>query len=208
MDTFASNMKVQDAFRAQYFFAYLERIIQQTQQTLSDFTCIAVPLQTLLTDFSANLLIELDQLLLPTIVFEFHEAKQSRKLFGESSEARYASFFVNDQEYTRQAKDIILKYPFLFELLDSLITQTFDSLVLFFKRYWQDKEEIKKWLKLSPELLISEIQPLRNSDRHRKQQTLLITFSDGNKVIYKPVDLSPDLLFGEFVTCLELRESV
>lgn len=197
-------MKVQDVFRAQYFLACLEKEIKRTEKSLSHLSCFSISLHDLLVHFSSYLLIELDQLLLPTVVDEIHKAKHLGLLQGKDPEERYTNFFVNDKGYTAHAKDLVTKYPFLFELVDNLIRQTFDALILCLTRFWEDRHDIRQWLQKLPELMITQVQPLSSSDRHRKQQSILICFSCEKKLIYKPVDLLPDLLFREFLGFLDL----
>ena len=197
-------MKVQDVFRAQYFLACLEKEIKRAEKALSQLSCFSTSLHDILVYFSSHLMIELDQLLLPTIVNEIHKAKHLGLLRGETPEDRYESFFINDNDYTEYAKGIVKQYPFLFEHIDNLIRQTLDALILCLTRFWKDRQDIRQWLPNLSELKIATVQPLSSSDRHRKQQSVLICFSCGNKLIYKPVDLLPDLLFGEFVAFLDL----
>jgi len=197
-------MKVLDVYRAQYFIACLENEIKRAEDSLSHITCLSTSLHELLAEFSNDLLIELDQLLLPTVVHEIHKAKLLGLLRGETSRERYVSFFVDDDGYTEHAKNIVIQYPLLFELTDNLIRHTFDALILCLSRYWNDIASIRQWLQFS-ETEISKIVPLSSSDRHRNQQSILICLSSGRKLIYKPVDLSPDCLFSAFVTKLELE---
>lgn len=197
-------MKVQDVFRAQYFLACLEKEMKRAEESLSHLPCFSISLHDLLVNFSSHLLIELDQLLLPTIVNEIHKAKHLGLLQGKNSKERYTSFFVNDIGYTPHAKNIVAQYPLLFELIDNLIKQTFDSLVLCLTKFWRDRNDIRHWLQSSSELMITQVQPLNNSDRHRKLQSILICFDCEEMLIYKPVDLLPDFLFGEFAAFLDL----
>lgn len=199
-------MKTPDAFRAQYYLGKLEKEILRMARSLSPLPMFATPLPALLTNFSSNLVYELDQLILPTIVFELQASKEAGLLIGSTGSERYTSFFVEGSTYTINAKNIISKYPFLFELMDDLIIQTFDALNLCLKRYCEDQSEIDKWLGFSQKTSIATIQPLGSADRHRRQLAIVITFLNGKKIIYKPVDLTPDILFKEFIHYLELDQ--
>lgn len=197
-------MKVQDVFRAQYFLANVERWIEQLEFDLHRFPCFATSLKDLLLKSSISLLIELDQTILPSIVFEIHKAKGLSLLQGNVSEARYVSFFIREDGYTDCARELVLKYPFLFEMLDGLTEQSFRALALCIERYWHDRFDLRIWLELPSTVKITHIEPLKGADRHQRQQAFLITFSDGSKVIYKPVDLNADLLLKEFTESLSL----
>lgn len=199
-------MNFPDAFRAQYFLGSLEKEIARAELALCDFTCFSKSLREILREFSSFLAVELDQLLLPTIVFEINKAKQEGLLKGNTSQERYMQFFVDGKSYTKQARFILEHYPFLFELIDQLIGQTFDALVLSLKRYEENQAKVTTWLQLPFDMKIQRIHALNGADRHCCQLSLLFVFANGIIVIYKPIDLRPDLLFGEFVQGLELKE--
>lgn len=198
-------MKVPDALRAQYFLGSLEKEIKNIKNKFLDHLHFSRSFSEILTEFSSVFADELDQILLPTIAYEIHNFKIVGVLNGETPKDRYVNFFVENDLYSERALHILKKYPLLFEVTDQLISQTFDSLFLCLKRYKEDEIELKKWLKLPSDIKIKNIRPLDGADRHRQQQAFVFYFSDGSKVIYKPVDLNPDLLFTEFINKLELE---
>lgn len=199
-------MKVQDAFRAQYFLAILENEIAKVENYFSDYRCFARPLKSILNEFVFDLYVELDQLLLPTLVFEIHKAQKQGFLYGETPAARYESFFIQDNRYSEYARSILKTYPPLFERIDVLIHETLDAFCQFVHRFWNDYNEVKKWLLIPPDVMVHSIQMLKGADRHRGKQAYVVSFSDGSKAIYKPVDLTPDWLFRQFVQSLDLDE--
>lgn len=199
-------MNFSDAFRAQYFLGFLEKEMARTEKALCHLTCFSKSLSEILREFSSFIAVELDQLVLPAIVFEIDKAKRKGILIGKTPQERYVNFFVDGKGYTKQARFILERYPFLLELIDRLIRQTFDAFVVSLKRYRENQTELTTWLQLPFDVKIQRIQPLDGADRHCCQQALLFIFSNGFKVIYKPIDLRPDILFGEFVQILNLEE--
>lgn len=135
-------MNFPDAFRAQYFLEFLEKEIWRAEQVLNGFSFFSKSLSEILKEFACSLAIELDQLALPTIVFEIHKAKKKGLLAGNTSQERYVNFFINEKSYTKEAQCVLEIYPFLFEVIDDLIHQTFESLILGLKRYGENQEHI------------------------------------------------------------------
>lgn len=200
-------MKFKDSFRAQYYLAALEKEITNI---ISEFSSSCLPtkdLPTIIRNFSIDLAEELDQILLPTVTHELHESKRLGQLKGNTPYERYNSFFINENGYTSQARMLVEKYPFLFEMIDIVTTRSFANLITFLKRLEADFTTIKKYFELSPKCRIEKISILSSSDRHRNQQSLLVGFSDNKKLIYKPVDLNLDQLFNQFIKELELPAS-
>lgn len=197
-------MYVQDEYRAQYFLHTLETEISKIEKNFQNFDCFSRSFSYLLKDFLPSLLIELDQILLPTIVYEIHRAKELGLLKGNTSNQKYLNFFVDDYSFTQAAHDIIKNYPFLLKLLDGLIEITFKSLSACLNCYHKDQKNIQNWLGFSNNTKIHQIEPLNGADRHCRQQAFVLTFTNNEKIIYKPVDLTLDILFKEFLGMLEL----
>lgn len=198
-------MKFRDSFRAQYYLAVLERGITNTISEFSKSCLCSKDFSKIVHDFSTDLAEELDQLLLPTVVHELHKSRQLGHLKGNTPYERYSSFFLNEQGYTSQARTLIEKYPFLFEMIDTVTIRSFVNLTNCLKRFETDFTMIKEHFGLSQNSRIEKINILSSSDRHRNQQSLLLTLSDNKKLIYKPVDLHPDQLFDQFIQKLELQ---
>ncbi len=206
MAHYVDEISVQDGFRAQFFLSSIEKELRKIEDAVSDLMIFSRTIQEVLQEFSDSLATELDRIFLPTVVFELEKAKRNGDLSGNSATARYESFFVDGNKYTKHTYSILEKYPFLFELSENLIVQTFDSLLRSLRRYKENELELKKWNQFPPNILIHKIKPLDGADRHSSQQTLLFEFSNGLKVIYKPVDLRPDLLLARFIEKLELQD--
>jgi len=177
-------MQFQDALRAQYFVRSLEIQLEEITRFFSGD----------LTFFLTRLCHQLDQILLPVIATEIAQAKELGFLTGNTPEERYHSFFIQDDQFTKPAKDLPQKYPFLFTLLDQTIADTFTNLKQALIR--ARKETFSN---------IASVDLITESDKHRGQQVLLFTFDDETKRVYKPRDLMPEKLFNDFVSHLNLE---
>lgn len=197
-------MKFRESFRAQYYLAVLEREAINIISELSNKCLFSKDLSAIIWDFSTDLAEELDQFLLPTVVHELHKSRQLGHLKGNTPFDRYSSFFLNGQGYTSQARMLIEKYPFLFEMSDTVTARAFVNLRNCLKRFETDFMTIKQHFGFSSNSHIERINILSSSDRHRNQQSLVLSLSNNKKLIYKPVDLKPDLLFDQFIQELEL----
>lgn len=198
-------MKFRDSFRAQYYLAILEREISKIISEFSKTSFLSEDFAALVQEFSIELAEELDQILLPTIVYELHESKRLGLLKGKTSLERYNSFFLDEYGYTPQARVLIEKYPFLFEMIDLVTVRSFNNLAICLKRFEADFTKIKQHFELPSNSRIEKIKILTSSDRHRSQQSLIFYMSREKKIIYKPVDLHLDQLFAQFIEELELQ---
>jgi len=194
-------MKVQDAFRAQYFLDFIETELKEIEEALRVLDFFDSSILDILQGFVEPLYQELDQIILPTIVYEIDVNRPN--LRGNSPKKRYESFFINERGFTSQARTLLKRYPLLEQYIKNLIQQSFDSLLMSINRFRENKAELTEWL--AKDLRIQKILPLRGADRHGCQQALLFVFSSDFKIIYKPVDLRPDLLFARFTEKLKLE---
>lgn len=196
-------MFFRDSLRAQYYLSALEKAISSFQ-SFDRTIPLARSFDILLNEFASEVGMQIDSIILPAIVHEIHEAKSTSKLKGSSSNERYRHFFIENKSFTKQARAVIYKYPFLFEVIDHVIKSLFSNLSTALARFKMDYSLIKKSFGISNSSVVEKIQLLGTSDRHCNCQSLLFSFSNGSKVIYKPVDLRPDELFYQFVKELKL----
>ncbi|WP_042282194.1 DUF4135 domain-containing protein [Candidatus Protochlamydia sp. R18] len=196
---------IKDAFRAQYFLSSLNREIENLESKLKKENFFSNSSKNFLNSYFETIAHELDQVLLPTIVYEINKAKSEGKLFGNCPQDRYESFFVDGIKYTETALSIISNYPFLFEVIDSFITMMCQALLKSILRFKESQINLFKWLKIPLSVKIKEISPLNGSDRHFSQQSLLYILSDDTKIIYKPVDLHPNILLNKYIEILDLK---
>lgn len=191
-------MQVPDAFRAQYYLPTLEKEIAFLKQDVGELPFF-VDWELWIDKYVSALSISIDQILLPTLVYEIHKLKEEKKIVGLTASGRYKNFFVQNGAYTAHARGLFAKYPFLFETIDCFIQASFRNLKNCLLAFSEDRTS--DWFPNEP---IAAIDILESSDRHRSQQSLVLVFQGGSRVIYKPVDLFPDLLLREFITSLGL----
>lgn len=178
-------MHVQDALRAQYFFATLEKKFEEVRRLFTGDLSL----------FLRALCLQLDQVILPVIAHEISLAKDENRLKGNTPEERYQSFFIENHQFTPKAKSLPQKYPLVFSYLDQTLVDAFANL----------KSALNR---LQSEKMLGEIQSISlisHSDKHQGQQTLLLQNKEGVKWIYKPRDLRPDQLLSRFISHLKLQ---
>lgn len=196
-------MRFIDAYRGQYFIKQIYESLDLVIREYSQESYFKKPVKEVITPFIESLAVELDQILLPAIAHEI--AKERSSLVGKTPEERYDSFFVHNGKFTAKAKSFAVSYAFLLEYVDHTITSSFSNLKTCFSRLKQDMNSLfLNKLLGSKEPQLIEVQSIVGSDRHRNTQTLMLTFADGAKVIYKPTDLRPDFLYSKFIDFLEL----
>ena len=187
-----------DAYRAQYYLQTLKSCADKLIEVFQEKGLFLGPVPEVLCDFIAQVGVEADQIILPSIAHEVAQAKAAGFLKGTTPEERYISFFEEQQTFTPLAKAVMTTYPFLLDLVDRLIISNFESLELCLNRFLADQKSLGR-------SLIDKITILSASDRHRGQRAFLLQFKDTQKLIYKPVDLRPDALFSQFIELLNLR---
>lgn len=191
------------SMRAQYYLPIFQKHKPKLESTLSKFIS-PQKLLVVIDDILFSLSQEIDQILLPTIAKEIFLVKSNNGLMGNSPQSRYDSFFIQNNKWTYPAREIPLKYPFLFEIVEKLIYSTVNNICRCLVRLEQDFADIILWIG-------SEIGDLLNvevssGDRHRNgQQVLILNFTSKKRIVYKPTNLLPDKLFGNFINLLELK---
>lgn len=199
-------MLFRDSIRAQY---YLKILMKYKEEIIDEFKRLkllhhsSIPIEIIFEELILQLADCADQILLPVIAHEINYSKKKKLVSGNTPLERYNSFFIHNGKWTLMARNVLKRYPFLFEKLDMFFCLSINNVKQCLQRFSQDAKEIYSNL-LQINSSIKRISIL-NSDRHRGgKQALLITFESGGKIIYKPTSLIPEKLFGEFVDFLEL----
>lgn len=145
-----------------------------------------------------------DQILLPTVAREIQTAKSTGTLHGDSPEKRYDSFFTDGTKWNSAALSLPQNYPCLMEMVRILISTTIRNVCRCIALLTSDLGAIQSGLFSKPPGVLAAID-LLDSDRHRQGlQAVLLTFSSGQSVVYKPTDVRPDQLLSDFVDQLAL----
>lgn len=196
-------MEFIDGFRAQYYLRKLLEGKVELERKLAKLKTIwpTIEIEMITENICEQLAHQLDQAILPTIV---HEIVKAGKLLGKTPEERYQNFFLENNSWTERARKVPDKYPFLFEILGIITQSTLKNIDTMLARLVKDYVQIKKHLLSQQPGKLTSIK-FGISDRHTGgQQTTILSFESGENLIYKPVDLTPNLLLTEFVEFLDL----
>lgn len=148
----------------------------------------------------------IDDFFAPFVIEEITRCE--KKLKGNTSKERYISFFVDKNGYlSEKCLSLFKKYDSKLFYIKKIIENEIHSLSLFFFR-------LKKDYSLFSNVFSDNYQKLEKlkfnlSDRHNFMGgSILLTFSDGNKIIYKPKSGMTDLLFLQIVELLKLNKNI
>ena len=200
------TIQFRDAYRAQYYLSILQKSEDELRKSVTALapTIVIPDSDNILRPILRSLADELDGILLPVVAHEIASAKSH--LVGDSPQKRYQHFFVSDadNQWTERAKSIPKSYPWLFEMLNKFCQSTTACVVQCFGKLLDDIDGIVEAEFIS-EKVLTEC-GIGLSDRHRGGRSVVIlTFTPGTKILFKPRDLQPDLLFQEFITLLDLK---
>lgn len=80
-------------------------------------------------------------------------------------------------------------YPTLLRLIVQRMQNLTNNLILLFKRISLDKREIKRFLNISRNLALTNIEMNLGDSHSGAQSVIILTFNDSKKLVYKPRDL-------------------
>jgi type 2 lantibiotic biosynthesis protein LanM len=169
----------------------------------------AARVQTRLID---GFLLSLQGVVAPTVVTELHAASLAGLLIGDTPEERYADFiarFIHDVSWTGSC---LQKYPVLARHLAQRIAQWVRNCVELLSRLRDDFDDVVAAL-LNPVLDVRAPTAMRvvdissaTGDLHRGGQCVrIVTFSDGQKAVYKPRTLAADHAFQTLIEWLNVQ---
>lgn len=126
-----------------------------------------------------------------TLIQELHVAKLSNELQGKTSQDRFNYFIENT---LTDISEILLAYPVLARLLTEKTNLIIDVHIEAIERFFKDKNAIEKLIFKD----FSKLKSLKSGlgDSHKNGRSVMIlTFTSGEKIVYKPRSLSIDLSF-------------
>jgi type 2 lantibiotic biosynthesis protein LanM len=153
--------------------------------------------------FVASFLEALEQKVRRAVVLEINVLRLKGLLSGESPSARYDSFrtLCFDREYRWS---FLSKYPVLLRLLYYTLEFWLESSIELFSRLAADRTELAKTLGIATQHHLKEIS--RSGDTHDSGRSVcILTFSSGQKTVYKPRNLSLDREFQRFISWFNRR---
>jgi type 2 lantibiotic biosynthesis protein LanM len=199
-----SNLNYRDGFRAQYYIPYLE---QMTNGVLSELDLLGCKdSESIVFDLIQTITNELDNILLPSIIFEVR-TKNDALEYGETSNERYASFFIDKKEnkWSYDARNFLKKYQFIFESMEIYCQSTAESIKSCLKHLKQDSDNLCHAFSIRATLTELRQITLSGSDRHRNGQTVIfLSFENAKKLVYKNCDTNVDKTLGTFIQALQL----
>lgn len=136
----------------------------------------------------------IDTFFTPFVIQEIH--CQSKRLSGKTPRERYADFFLtSDQKWQRGAVRIEQKYAKQLACLRQLMICEIRAFDTFLRRLNRDFNKIGLFFFGKPNRICHL--DFSFSDRHNFQGTVIIvSFCNGNKVVYKPKSAQSDLLLA------------
>ncbi len=148
----------------------------------------------------ANELVEeLVQLAVRTLVVEIRQKSEKKELEGETPEARYKSFMdlLVDENYINELKQ---KYPRLFTLLEKRTDYKVNAWKECMTRLFADREVIRSEFNID----ISDMNAILTSsgDTHNHGRKVLILQFGNAKLVYKPHGLASDKVYDHMIGLL------
>ncbi|EJR44312.1 type 2 lantibiotic biosynthesis protein LanM [Bacillus cereus VD107] len=132
-----------------------------------------------------------------TLIYELNKQRIDNKLIGNTPEERYEYFLNNMYGNEEKVLKFLIQYPVLARLICETTEDIIANVILAMKRFIKDIDQIKNIYNLTS-IKIKSIEML--GDSHRGGNTVLkFSFSEDEKIIYKPRSLSIDVHFQELL---------
>jgi type 2 lantibiotic biosynthesis protein LanM len=160
-----------------------------------------LPAQAFLADVTPTVLFQVSK----PVVLEMHIARVEGRLDGETKEARFEDF-MRQLAREHEMPSFLSKYPVLARLLVETLDQCADYLYEFLCHLTADWEAIRAAFAggRDPGLLVQV--DAGRGDRHRRgRSVLLLRFSSGLQLMYKPKPMAVDVHFQELLSWLNDR---
>lgn len=134
---------------------------------------------------------------------ELHNYKNNNLLDGKTSKERYESFekIAGSSEFKR---DFFQKYPVLKSYFECKINQIVLYVYEIVSNFEKDKNELEKIFKVKFEEILDIY--LGEGDTHNDGKSVAIVKFNCGKIVYKPHDLSPDIIFDNIVTWFNSKD--
>jgi type 2 lantibiotic biosynthesis protein LanM len=144
-------------------------------------------------------------ILLPTLTLEVNVARLQGRLTGTTGADRYRTF-LQQLEIPSNLAALFEEYPLLKGQLELAINQWVDSSLEFLERLCQDWEKVQLTFSthFDPGHLVALTGEVADSHRGARQ-ILILEFTGGLKLVYKPKALALDLHFQELLAWLNER---
>lgn len=184
------------------FIRYSRKIIEQF---LTENKQVSLDLQVL-----DQLLTQLEQALMEiahkSLVLELNLSRENGLLVGDTSEERFLSF-VRKFDNKEFLNEFYNKYIVLTRLLSTTTLFFTNNTQKMLSRIYEDQRAITETFKIR-EFIITNIK-LGEGDTHQQGNTVsIITFTDNNKIVYKPKRLQINLAFNHLIDWLNTNSNL
>lgn len=193
-----------DAIAPVIWYGY-DRLYQGIQAIVHSYSTAPFDIDTVRTIFFTNLLPQLSMIINRTMVLELNIARLQGLLEGDTPEDRFQSFAQRIRH--PEIKFAILKeYPVLARQIMIRINNWVSSLLEFIQRLCNDYDAIQKVFNEATECGVLVDIEGGIGDRHRGgRSVLIVTFSSGLRVVYKPKSLAVETHFQELLAWINDR---
>ena len=186
------------------FFDCFEPLIREARAKLkADFKDENLPVsfEILENHLIFNIGHQLFEMLDRVMVLEMNVSRINQELMGDTPQERFNSFRNLLRSKTKQLA-LMEEYPVLFRQVFECLNTWREVSHRFILHLTHD------WVTIQETFQVAEMLPIRKihinaGDRHNDGQTVtILTFGSGEKVVYKPRNLSVDIHFQELLTWL------
>ncbi|HKX26651.1 MAG TPA: type 2 lanthipeptide synthetase LanM family protein, partial [Blastocatellia bacterium] len=185
----------------------LDRFREGVQLMIRERETVPFDPQTVEVKFIPGLSRVLVQMLAQTVILELNIARLRGQLSGDTPETRFQSFVERLRE-PETALAILEEYPVLARQLTLRIDCWLDYSLEFLTHLCHDWEAIQADFGGSRDLgLLAEIDDCAGDTHRRGRSVLIVTFSSGFKIVYKPRSLAADVHFQQLLEWLNERNS-
>ncbi|MGC5328581.1 type 2 lanthipeptide synthetase LanM family protein [Brevibacillus sp. SYSU BS000544] len=153
--------------------------------------------ESITQDIQRALFDQLYETALQTLIFELHLAREQDELMGETPEERFSDFEMRFLTTPLSLRRLLEKYPLLARLLVEQTERTLHAFVEMFERLQHDHDKLVACFGTLDCLKKAEA---NMGDRHRRgRSVILLEFSNGVRLVYKPRSTSIDQHFKELL---------
>jgi len=181
------------------------RLREKLSSMIGDQTDLPFTVADLQPQLKAHLLMQLIRLINRTMVLELNVARMQGNLSGETSEERFASFLERIQAPEHRLA-LFEEYPVLARQIVTCVNHWMNFSVEFVEHLIKDWPEIKDLFTPGDDPgTITEIKGGAGDSHRQGRSVIVVKFSSGFQIVYKPRSLAVDIQFQNLLTWLNER---
>lgn len=186
-------MKFPDALRGQLYLSSISRSRTDIHEVLLSNREHFINHENILDDICTQIARELDKIILPTFVKQFHLPVKRKGIILEKLD-NYEDFFFENNQWSDEFSSIKINFANLFEYLDLIAKYITQNICNCIENYVKDIKAISSMLNVMHPQRVTGIH-VSNSDRHRFGRQVIIVELEKEKVVYKPRGLVGEIAF-------------